>query len=84
MTLTRDHVLRALTDQLGVDASTIDDATPLFSSGIIDSFSLVSLIMFIESEGGIKVEPLDVNLENLDSIERILAYVGRKTADAAR
>jgi acyl carrier protein len=85
MALTRDDVLRALRDQLGVDTSTLEDSTPLFSTGIIDSFSLVSLIMFVESEGGITVEPLDVNLENLDTIERILAYVGRKTAaDAPR
>jgi acyl carrier protein len=31
--------------------------------------------MFIEQEGGIKIEPMEVNLENLDSIERILRFV---------
>ena len=74
MTLTRELLLQELNDQLGVDTSGLDDDTPLFSTGLIDSFSLVSLIMFVENTTGMKVEALDVNLDNLDSIDRILKY----------
>lgn len=76
MGITKENLLRALRDELGVDTTQIDDDTPLFSSGTIDSFSLVSLIMFIE-RNGVKLEPLDVNLENLDSVARILRFANR-------
>ena len=77
MALSRESLLEALKDQLGVDTTAIEDESPLFSSGLIDSFSLVTLIVFIETEAQIKVQPLDVNLENLDSVARILRFANR-------
>jgi acyl carrier protein len=77
MALTRDDILTALRTELGVDTSGVDESTPLFSAGLIDSFSLVSLILFLETRGGISVQPMDVTLENFDSVGRMLAYVAR-------
>ena len=74
MAVTKDTLTSYLKDKIGVDTSTIDDQTPLFSSGLIDSFSLVDLMTFIETEGGFKLNPADVNLENLDTVERILTF----------
>lgn len=74
MAVTKDTLTGYLKDKIGVDTSEIDDQTPLFSSGLIDSFSLVDLMTFIETEGGFKLNPADVNLENLDTVERILAF----------
>jgi acyl carrier protein len=34
--------------------------------------------MFLETKAGIKVDPVEVNLDNLDSIDKILAYVASK------
>lgn len=75
MALNRESLLNYFEEQMGLDTSDIEDDTLLFSSSILDSFSLVDLMMFIEQEGGIKIEPMEVNLENLDSIERILRFV---------
>lgn len=80
MPLTRDDLYQALQTELGLDTSTIQDDTLLFSSGIIDSFSLVSLIVFIEARGGVKIDAMDVNLDNLDSIDRILKFVNRASS----
>jgi acyl carrier protein len=77
MPLLKEDVYTALRDELGVDVGTIADDTPLFSSGVIDSFSLVSLILFIETRAGVKVEPTDVSLENLDTISRIVSFANR-------
>jgi acyl carrier protein len=74
MSLDRDVLRQFLATELGLDLKKIADDTPLFSSGMIDSFSLVTLITFLEEKGGFSVDPGDVNLDNLDSIERILAY----------
>jgi len=82
MALNKDDLLAALRDELGVDTTGIDEETSLFSSGLIDSFSLVTLIVFIETKAGIRVEPMDVNLENLDTIGRILRFANRAGDDA--
>jgi acyl carrier protein len=77
MEITRDALLTYLREKLKIDTSKIEDDSALFSSGLTDSFSMVDLILFLEKTGGFKMNPLDVNLDNLDSVERILAFVGR-------
>jgi acyl carrier protein len=67
-----------LSARLGVDISDLRDDSPLFSSSLVDSFSLVELITFIESAGGIRIDAWDVTLDNFDSIDRILAFVRTK------
>ena len=80
MPLTRENLKGYLQARFGADTDAIDDATPLFSSSLLDSFSMVDLIMFIETEGGIKMDAWDVTLDNLDSIGQILQYVDLKRA----
>lgn len=82
MSITSDQIIGYIRDELRVDVSSVDDKTPLFSSGIIDSFSLVSLITFLEETGDFRVNPMDVNLDNMDTIECIVAYVERAKATA--
>ena len=79
MTVTRQLLLEQLEARFGLHAAEIDDSTLLFSSGLLDSFSVAELLMFIEEQGGFRVEPTEVTLDNLDSIERILAFVSQKT-----
>jgi acyl carrier protein len=43
--------------------------------GIVDSTGVLDVITFIENEFDIKIPPEDMLPENLDSIERIAAYV---------
>lgn len=82
MALTREHLVDYMQTELGLDTSGINDDTPLFSSGVIDSFSLVSLITFIEQSEQFRMNPMDVSLDNMDTISRILDYVGRAVTAA--
>lgn len=78
MRLGADSLREFIEESLGVDVSEIENDTALFSSGLIDSASLVELIVFVESEGRVKFDPDDVTLDNLDSIDQILAFVAAK------
>ncbi len=78
MALSSAVLLGYFKERLGVDTEGVDDATPLFSSSLLDSFSIVELMAFIESEAGIRMDAWDVTLDNLDSVERILKYVQMK------
>jgi len=80
MALTFAELSRFIEDELAVEAELAEN-TPLFSSGLIDSFSLVSLMTYIEDEAGVRISPGDVNLENFDSIGRILGYINRVAAE---
>jgi len=80
MPLTREGLLNYLEVKMGVDVSGVDEATPLFSSSLLDSFSMVDLIMFIEQQAGFRMDALDITLENLDSIGNILRLVEYKLA----
>ena len=80
MSITKDDLLSVMRDELFLDTSAIAADTPLFSSGLIDSFSLATLILAVEEKARVKLDPLDITLDNLDSIERILRFVSTKNS----
>ena len=61
------------------DPASLEDRTSLLDHGIIDSTGVLEVIMFVESTFGVTVEDSEMLPENLDSIERIAAFVARKT-----
>ena len=79
MALTRETLIEYFKDKVGLDTSTIDDQTPLISSNLVDSFSMVELIAFMETEGGFKMGPTEINLDNLDSLQAIMAFAAQKS-----
>ena len=76
MPLTHDDLTRFLIDNLFVEDQ-IDPETPLFSSGLLDSVSMVNLIGFIEEKTNATVHPEDVTLDNFDTPVRIASYAAR-------
>jgi acyl carrier protein len=64
-------------EELEIDTADLEPGSALFSTGIIDSFSLVTLLTFIESTFEFRIGPTDVNLANFDSLERMHAYIDR-------
>ncbi len=77
--LTREELRRFLDERFGVDTATLGDEDRLFSQGLLDSFNMVELISFLESSAGVKIGVMDVQLDNLDSIGRILRFVGQRS-----
>jgi len=79
-----DALLKYLGDELDIDTSSLEADSPLFSSGVIDSFSLVNLLASIESRCGFRIPATDVTLDNFDTVGRISAYVSRMTGSPVR
>jgi len=79
--IAENEIKAFLEEELAVDVENLEADAPLFSSGIVDSFALVSLMTFLEDEGDIRVSPSEVNLDNMDSISRILNYLHTKNAN---
>lgn len=55
----------------GDDASFLDE-------GIIDSFGVIELVEFLETQFGLSVADLELVPENFDSVNRLTAYILRK------
>lgn len=74
MSLNAEDLIGYLKNDLNIDEP-VDAGTELFSSGLLDSVSMVGLITFIEERTGATIQPGDVTLDNFDTVERIQAYV---------
>lgn len=59
-----------------------DDAS-LLEEGIIDSTGVLDLVMFIEETFGIVVKDEELTPENLDSVDRLAAFVEKKRGRAS-
>jgi len=75
MAMDKAALLGFVQELVGPHVSDLNGETELLSSGLIDSVSMVELILFIEQRSGIQFDPLDLSLDNLDTMERILDYV---------
>ena len=72
----KDKIRTLVIETLGLGAD-IGDDTLLFSSGLLDSLSAVSLLFSLNDDLGISLSPLDVALDDFDSIDLIAASVER-------
>jgi acyl carrier protein len=64
------------------DASSLTDSASLLDLGVVDSTGVLEIIGFLESTFGLAVEDDEIVPDNLDSIDRITAFVTRKQAPA--
>jgi acyl carrier protein len=53
---------------------------PLISSGLIDSFSLMDLALFVEDTFGVRIEDTELNANTFDNLNQLASLVeSRKT-----
>lgn len=53
----------------------ITPSEKLISSGLVDSFSLVDLGLFIEDSFGVRIEDTELNADTFDSLEQLAALI---------
>jgi acyl carrier protein len=70
----RKYVVKEYVDDEDVE---ITYETPLISSGYVDSFSMVSLLVFLENKFKIKIPPSKATPEAFDSVNNIVALVNQ-------
>jgi acyl carrier protein len=49
----------------------LDLAEPLLSSGLIDSFSLMDLALFVEDTFGVRIEDTELNADTFDNLSQL-------------
>jgi len=48
---------------------------PLISSGLIDSFSLVDLALFVEDTFGVHLDDTELNAQTFDTLDQLAALI---------
>lgn len=60
----------------------LQDDEALISGGLIDSFSLVELQLFIEQEFGVRVDDTELTAEAIDTINDLVAVIEKTQAES--
>ena len=53
--------------------------TSLIGEGLIDSMGIMELVAYVRTEFGVDVQQRDVVPDNFDSVEKLVAYIRRKS-----
>ena len=53
----------------------IEPGEPLISGGLIDSFSLVDLALFVEETFGVRIDDTELNAETFDSLTQLAGLI---------
>lgn len=48
---------------------------PLISSGLIDSFSLMDIALFVEDTFGVRIEDTELNADTFDNLTQLAALI---------
>ena len=67
---------------LGSDED-FDDHASLLNAGVLDSTGVMELVDYLEETFSITIEPEELTVENLDSVERVARFVDAKQREAA-
>ena len=54
---------------------TIRPQEALISSGLIDSFHLVDLAMFVEDSFGVRIDDTELNADTFDTLEQLVGLI---------
>jgi acyl carrier protein len=66
----------------GSRKTTIEDTTPLITGGLIDSIGMVGLVAFIERCFEIEFMPREIDVDRMDTLERIETLIKNKLANS--
>ena len=61
----------------------LGNATSLLETGVLDSLSLLRLVVFIQERFGIVVDDVDLIPENFDTVDAICAYLRSRAGETA-
>jgi acyl carrier protein len=75
-----EYIKNEYVDEDEVDEIKLDENTPLISSGIVDSFSMVSLKRFLEKKYAISIPDEEASPEAFNTVTSIITLVNRHVA----
>ena len=76
-TIVGDYVSKSILKQ---SKRKIQNSEPLISSGLINSFSLVDLALFVEDTFGVHIDDTELNAQTFDTLDQLAALIESRQA----
>lgn len=70
-----EKVIEILCDLTGADPEDMEMDLELFEDGLLDSFGVISLFVELEENFGVRIEPTEIDREDISTPGKIIAYV---------
>lgn len=67
---------------MGDASATLRDCDSFLETGIVDSTGMLEIVMFLEQNFDLKVADRELVPENLDSMDNLVQFIGRKRSAA--
>ena len=78
----RDDLLQLLNNEISLDPGQhIDGGTDLLLTGLVDSLGVIDVVAWIEERVGVEIDPVDIVLENFQTVDLMLDFVQRLAAE---
>ncbi len=75
-----NYIKHEYLDEDEAEDTVLTETTPLISSGIVDSFSMVSLKRFLEKKYEIRIPDEEATPQAFDTVASIIQLVSKQTA----
>lgn len=80
----RDDLADMISREVSLDPSaTIEADTDLLMSGLVDSLGVVQIVGWLEDRLGVQIDPIDVVLENFETVDAMTAFAAGLSDSAA-
>ena len=56
----------------------LKETEPLISSGLIDSFNLVDLALFVEEQFGVRIDDTELNAQTFDTLAQLVELIAQR------
>ncbi|NNE13067.1 MAG: acyl carrier protein [Ilumatobacter sp.] len=85
MTISESQLLQFINDEVRLShAVEVERDTDLLLTGLVDSVGVIEIVGWIEDEHGVEIDPLDIVLDNFQTVGRMLAYVDRLSPESTK
>lgn len=81
----RESIRQFILDEFlpGEDPEQLLATTPLITGGILDSLATLKMVEFLEKTFSIRIEAHEADVDNLDTLEKIVGFVtGKQNSEA--
>lgn len=78
-----EQLLAFIADEVRLDPSSpVARDTDLLLTGQVDSLGVIEIVGWLERETGIEIDPIDIVLDNFQTVARMLDFVERVRTNA--
>jgi acyl carrier protein len=79
------EITQALADYIAAEIlkqpnRTVTETEPLISGGLIDSFHLVDLALFVEDKFGVRIDDSELNASTFDTLAQLAELIRQRKA----